>query len=132
MTWKNALLIGAVSSALAAIAAVIFTQIYQAAFMVDFSAIVGTANVIAASAFGCFLMAIGYRLAYSWRKDRLNGWLNVIYAVLSFISIIGIFGFNLPLDVQSPEMFPGLVVPMHFFPIIAFLTVLPFFKNQEQ
>lgn len=132
MTWKKALAIGALSTALSALACIVYAKIYNEAFMVDFSAVAGNVNFVAASAFGCFMMAIGYRLAYIWRKEALFGWLNIVYALLSFVSIIGIFGFNLPLDIKFPEMFPGLVIPMHFFPIIGFLTVQPFFATKQQ
>jgi hypothetical protein len=39
---------------------------------------------------------------------------------------------SLPLDIEYPELFPGLVVPMHFFPAYAFLTIYPFFKQTNK
>jgi hypothetical protein len=35
------------------------------------------------------------------------------------------------LDVEFPEMFPGLVIPMHFFPALAFFAIDPFFKQSS-
>jgi hypothetical protein len=73
-------------------------------------------------------MASGYKLILAWKGENALGWINIIYSVLSFASIIGVIGYNLPLEIEFPEMFPGLVIPMHFFPILSFLTVYPFFK----
>ena len=57
--------------------------------------------------------------------------LNLVIAVLSFASIISPISMSLPLDIESPELFPGLVVPMHFFPALAFFAISPFFKTQK-
>jgi hypothetical protein len=52
--------------------------------------------------------------------------------VLSFASIIGAIGMTLPLDIDFPELFPGLVVPMHFFPALAYFAIAPFFKKEAR
>ncbi len=36
---------------------------------------------------------------------------------------------TLPLSIQFPELFPGLAVPMIFFPALAWYTVKPLFTN---
>lgn len=131
MSWKQTFILGLISTILSAIACAIYTKIYSDAFYIDFSKIVGTINLISASAIGCFLMAIGYKLAIKWRGIKTIGWLNVVFSVLSFASIAGILGFNLPLEIESPEMFPGMVIPMHFFPVISLLTIYPFFKMEN-
>ena len=132
MSWKQTFLIGAVSTVLSALACIIYAKIYSEAFFVDFSKVAGTLNFIAASAIGCFLMAVGYRLAMQWKGEKIMGWLNILYSVLSFASIAAVLGFNLPLDIESPEMFPGMVIPMHFFPVLSFLTIIPFFNLLPQ
>jgi len=128
MSWKQTFFIGAVSTVLSALACIIYAKIYSEAFFVDFSKVAGTINFIAASAIGCFLMAVGYRLAMQWKGEKIIGWLNILYSILSFASIAAVLGFNLPLDIESPEMFPGMVIPMHFFPVLSFLTIIPFFN----
>lgn len=128
MSWKQTFLLGTVSTILSAIACIIYANIYSAAFYVDFSKTVGVVNMISASAVGCFLMAIGYKLAIQWKGIKITGWLNLLYSLLSFVSIVAVLGFNLPLEIESPEMFPGMVIPMHFFPVISLLTLYPFIK----
>jgi hypothetical protein len=80
---------------------------------------------------GCILMALGYVIAARLKRPLLIPILNVLYCILSFASIIGVLSFKLPLDVEFPEMFPGLAVPMHFFPALSFLALVPFFWKHE-
>lgn len=128
MSWKQTFIRGIISTILSAMACILFAQIYSEAFYVDFSKIVGVANIISASAVGCFLMVLGYKLVIHWKGAKPIGWLNTAYSILSFVSIVGVLGFNLPLDIESPEMFPGLVIPMHFFPLISVLVISSFFN----
>ena len=74
-------------------------------------------------------MGAAHFLVFKWKGAKMIGWLNVLIAVLSFVSIIGVLGMVLPLDIESPEMFPGLAIPMHFFPALAFFAVKPFFEE---
>ncbi len=129
MNWRKTFILGIVSTFLASIACLIYAKIYKEAFYVDFSKVVGLKDLVAACAIGCFLMATGYHFAIKWKGERLIGLMNVLYSVVSFASIAGVLGFDLPLDVESPEMFPGMVIPMHFFPVLSLLTIYPFFSN---
>lgn len=78
-------------------------------------------------------MTVGYACLLKFDKLHLKGWLNVVIAILSFASIIGPIGMSLPLSIEYPELFPGLVVPMHFFPALAFMAIYPLFsiKGEE-
>jgi hypothetical protein len=77
--------------------------------------------------FGCMLMASGNAVLLRLGKLKWMGWFNILVAVLSFASIISPISMSLPLDINNPELFPGLVVPMHFFPALAYFTLAPFF-----
>jgi hypothetical protein len=37
----------------------------------------------------------------------------------------------LPLNIESPEMFPGLAIPMHFFSALFFFAVYPYFRSRS-
>ena len=128
---KKIFLHGLVAAVLAAIASIIYSNIYQEALGAVFNKIINIGSIAGASTFGCMLMAVGYALLKKFNKQNLTGWLNVIIAVLSFASIISPISMSLPLDIESPELFPGLVVPMHFFPALAFFVVAPFFRDVE-
>lgn len=132
MSWKQVLLFGASGALLAALAGVIYNQLYSTAFFVDFGRVLGPVNIIVSCTLGCFLMALGYKLMFGWKGVKLAGWINIVYSILSFASIAGVLGFNLPLDMESPEMFPGLAIPMHFFPALSMFAIFPFFKPLQQ
>lgn len=128
MTWKQTFTMGIAGSLLSSLASLIYLNIYTEAFVVDFSKIAGTASIIASCIIGCLLLALGYKFAIQWKGTKTIPWLNIAFSILSFASIIGVLGFNLPLETESPELFPGMVIPMHFFPILSILTIFPFFK----
>jgi len=126
---KNLIYHGLLSGILSGMAGVIYLNIYQEAMYVDFSSIINIGSILGASILGCILMTIGYSVLLKFKKQNLKGWLNIAIAVLSFASIISPIMMSLPLDIESPELFPGLVVPMHFFPALAFFALAPFFQN---
>jgi hypothetical protein len=129
MQYKKAILLAAVSSALSIIACLIYNKVYSGSFYVDFSKIISPTSVIMTCLVGCSVMSLGYMLVTRWRPTMNLGWLNILYTVLSFASIIMVLSFKLPLEIEFPELFPGLAIPMHFFPVLAFLTIEPFFKS---
>ena len=120
---------GLVAGILAAIAGVIYFNIYQGTLLTEFDSIVNIGAIVGSSIIGCMLMSLGYFILFKLNKMNLAGWMNIGIAVLSFASIISPIGMSLPLDIVDPELFPGLVVPMHFFPALAFFGLAPFFEK---
>jgi len=129
---KKSLIHGVVAGLLSGVAGIIYLNIYQEALGVDYGPIINKGAIMGASVMGCMLMTLGYVALIKLGKQKWSGWLNILIAVLSFVSIIGPIGMSLPLDIEYPELFPGLVVPMHFFPAYAFLTIYPFFKQTNK
>lgn len=128
MNWKQTLIMGIAGSLLSSLASIIYLNIYKEALVVDFSKVAGTSNIIAACSIGCLLMAVGYKLAIKWKGTKTIGWLNIVFTVFSFSTIAGVMGVSLPMEIESPELFPGMIIPMHFFPVLSILTIYPFFK----
>lgn len=128
---KKHLIHGGVAGALAAIASIIFFKIYVELYFVDFSAVIDEMAIIIASIVGCVLMAVGYIILDKVKKPNLYGVLNILIMIFSFLSIVPVMGMTLPLEVDFPEMFPGMVIPMHFFPAVAFFGLAPFFSKQK-
>lgn len=126
---KASLIHGIISGIVTASAGIAYKKVYQDALFLDFSTVINAGAVAGASVFGCMLMAIGYGLLEHFKKPKLKGWLNILIIVLSFMSILGPLSMSLPLDVEFPEMFPGLAIPMHFFPALVFFGFYPFFAN---
>lgn len=129
---KNTLIHGLSAGILAGIAGIIYLNIYNGAFGVDYHEMINIGAIMGSSLLGCMLMTLGYAGLTKFKKENLKGWLNILIAVLSFASIIGPLGMSLPIDIEYPELFPGLVVPMHFFPALAFFTIYPFFNQKIQ
>jgi hypothetical protein len=130
MTIKQSAIHSLVSAVLASIACLIYNKIYSDAYYVDFSKVMSPFGIIASCLIGCLLMGAAYFLVFKWKGTKWIGWLNLLISILSFASIIGVIGMLLPLDIESPEMFPGLAIPMHFFPALAFFATIPFFDQK--
>ena len=126
---KKSLIHGIIAGILTALAGIAYQRVYEDALFLDFSTVINPRSVAGASIFGCMLMAIGYELLERFKKSNLKGWLNVLITVLSFLSILGPLSMSLPLDIEFPEMFPGLAIPMHFFPAMIFFGLYPFFTK---
>ncbi len=124
---KKSLLLGAVSGILAAIASIIYQKVYAGSLGADFSAIAKPLNIVITSLVGSLVAATGYWLFTKWFKSKGEIIFNLAFVILSFASILGAFAFRLPFDIEMPELFPGLVVPMHFFPALAWFTLKPLF-----
>jgi hypothetical protein len=121
---------GLTAGALASLASVIYFNLYQGTLLTAFDKIINVGAIIGSSVIGCLLMALAYFFADKIKKVKLKGILNILFLVLSFASIISPIAMSLPLDIESPELFPGLVIPMHFFPALAFLALVPFFEKK--
>lgn len=128
---KKIFIHGIVAGILAAITSLIYFNLYQSTLGTSFDKVINPGSIIGSSIFGCMLISIGYFLLFKFKKENLKGILNVVIAVLSFASILGAISMSLPLDIESPELFPGLAVPMHFFPALAFFAIEPFFRQKD-
>jgi len=129
---KKIFIHGIVAGILAAVASLIYFNLYQSTLGSAFDRITNIGSIAGSSIFGCVLMTIGYLLLFKFNKENLKGILNIVIAVLSFASIIGPMSMSLPLDIEAPELFPGLVIPMHFFPALAFFAIEPFFRQKDR
>ncbi|HWB93445.1 MAG TPA: hypothetical protein VG605_16405 [Puia sp.] len=125
--FRRSLTLGIVSGLLAAIAGIIYARVYYTANEADFSRVVSSVRIISASLFGGVLAAIGYALLTRGLKTRGEIVFNFLFTLLSFASLLLPIGFKLPLTIETPELFPGMVIPMHFFPALGWYTLKPLF-----
>ncbi len=121
---------GLAAGLLASLASVIYFNLYQGTLLTEFDKIINVGGIIGSTVIGCLMMALAYFFSDKIKKVKLKGILNIVFLVLSFLSIISPIAMSLPLDIESPELFPGLVIPMHFFPALAFLALVPFFEKK--
>jgi len=127
--FKKSLLLGIVSGLLAGLAGVVYARLYYSINEADFSAVVTSVKIVAASLFGGVLAAAGYTLLDRWLKIRGEIVFNLLFTLISFASLLIPIAAKLPrtIDPQELFLFPGMVIPMHFFPALGWYTLKPMF-----
>jgi hypothetical protein len=130
--YKRSLSLGLVSGLLSGLASVIYQHVYNAALGADFSSIVSKSAIVGGSIFGGLLAAITYVLFGKWFKTKADRVFNLVFVILCIVTTVLPFAFRLPLTVQSPELFPGMTIPMHLFLPLAWLSLRPFFFKDAQ
>lgn len=129
--FKKSLALGIVSGLLAGIAGIIYARVYYTINESDFSKVVNAVKIVSASVFGGVLAAIGYTLLDKWLKRSGEIVFNLCFTLISFGSLLAPIAVTLPRTVETPELFPGLVIPMHFFPALAWFTLKPVFIRSK-
>ncbi len=130
MQLKKIFYLGLVSGIMAAIAAIIYTRVYHFANEADFSKIVNIRGLLAINIGAGLLIAIVYWVFTHYFKATTSIFFNLLITIVSFASLIVPFSISLPLDITNPELFPGLAVPLHFFPVLAWFTLKPLFIRE--
>lgn len=125
--FKKSLLLGIVSGLLAGVAGIIYAKVYYSANEADFSKVAGTVNIVASSLFGGVLAAIGYTVLDKLLKAKGEIVFNLLFTLLSFASLLLPIGHRFSPPIDTPELFPGMVIPMHFFPALGWYTLKPLF-----
>jgi ABC-type branched-subunit amino acid transport system permease subunit len=128
--FKRALFLGIVSGLLAGIAGIVYAHIYYSANEADFSKIVTSVKIVSSSLFGGVLAAIGYTLLVKALRTRGEIVFNLLFTILSFASLLLPIAYKLPLTIETPELFAGMVIPMHFFPALGWYTLKPLFIKE--
>ena len=130
--FKRALLLGIVSGLLAGIAGLVYARVYYTANEADFSKVASAVKILSSSLFGGILAAIGYTILVRALKTRGEIVFNLLFTIISFASLLLPIAYKLPLTIETPELFPGMVIPMHFFPALGWYTLKPIFiKGNE-
>lgn len=118
---------GAISGIMAAIAAIIYSRIHHFATQTDFSGIINVGTIISLNLIVGLIFSTGYYLFLKLFKKKGIIYFHILISILSFAAIIVPISISLPLSVKNPELFPGLAVPMVFFPALAWFTFKPLF-----
>ncbi|MFK7756443.1 MAG: hypothetical protein AB8B53_05870 [Flavobacteriales bacterium] len=128
---KKTLLHGLASGVISAIACLFYSELYNAAMYTDFSEFINIFTVMGTCLLGSLIAALGYYFLTVRIKDAttVDVIFNVVFVFLTFISCIYPFSKKLPLEIESPELFPGLVIPMHFFPVLFWIALTPILKK---
>jgi len=123
---------GLTSGIMAALAAIIYSRIHYFATETDFSEIINPGTMISLNLIVCLIISIAYFFFNSKPKKNRVLISHLLISILSFAAVIIPISISLPLSVRNPELFPGLAVPMIFFPAMAWFTFKPLFILDEK
>jgi hypothetical protein len=125
--FKRIFLHALAASVLAAVAGIIYNRIYLFATEVDFSNVLPFSRIIGFSVLICMMAACVKYGLQRWLETRGEIVFNFMFSIISFAMVMIPISVSLPLDIKSPELFPGLAVPLVFFPCLSWHTVNPLF-----
>jgi hypothetical protein len=130
--FKKDFIHGIIAGILASIAGIIYSHVYFFANEADFSGLVNVYSIIGLNVAVGIIIAAIHTISVKFLKKNAELVFNLTLSVLSFALIVLPISISLPLNVKFPELFPGLVVPMLFFPAIAWFTLNPIFSHPER
>lgn len=122
---------GIIAGILASIAGIIYSHVYFFANETDFSSLLNGYSITGLNLSVCMVIAVIHAILKKWLKRNAELVFNLLLSIFSFALIVVPISISLPLNIKTPELFPGLVVPMLFFPSIAWFTINPIFSNLE-
>lgn len=118
---------GLISGIMAALAAIIYSRIHYFATEADFSPFINLGTMISLNLIICLIISIAYYFFTIIFMTKRTLVFHLVISILSFAAVIIPISFSLPLSIRNPELFPGLTVPMVFFPVLAWFTFKPLF-----
>jgi hypothetical protein len=124
--FKKYFFAGLAAGLLSGFAAFFYYNIYTATVNVVYPHIVTPASIFSACIFAGMLIALfcfTTNMLFNKEMEKLNSLLIVGGTMIS----TGIpFIIGLPLDIERPDLFPGLVVPMQLLPALAWFAIRKF------
>jgi hypothetical protein len=130
---KRYLLHGILSGLLAAVACIAWLKFYEYASHVDFSPVIGIMPLIAIPVIAMIIASLFYGFMYKQWSTRGEWIFNFLLTGITLASLIGPFKTHLETDDEMIQIFIyGLVLPMHFFPAIAWYTLKPMLNHQSK
>jgi hypothetical protein len=115
---------------LATLAGFIYSRIYHFATGIDFSKVANVTAICGYCILFCMLAAVLNYACIKFFKNRGEVVFNFILSIVSFAMVMIPISISLPLEIKSPELFPGLGVPIIFFPALAWYTINPIFNRR--
>jgi hypothetical protein len=130
--FKKDFIHGIIAGILASIAGIIYSHVYFFANEANFTSMVNIYSIIGLNVSACIVIAFLHAASVKWLRKNAELVFNLTLSILSFSLIVIPLSITLPLNIEFPELFPGLVVPMLFFPSIAWFTLNPIFSNPDR
>lgn len=139
--FKKYLILGIVTSVLASAGAVAYSMFFNKNLF-DFSLAAGPVTITAACTFASIFAAVSAFAADKVLKSWGEFVFNLLFSIVSMGSILFPINFEFPPNLLAlvqavnfegvEAFFPIYVIPMHFFPILVWVTLKPlFFRNRS-
>jgi hypothetical protein len=128
--FKKIFILSICAGIFSSVACIVFDKVYFFAFEIEFKQLVNPLSLAAINIFALVIAGIGYYFIRKWFRRDHEKIFNLLFVLLSFASILAPLSISLPLSIKNPEFFPGLAVPMHFFPAVSWFAVKPFFMKE--
>jgi len=117
---------GLAAGFLSGLAAFFYAHIYTGVVDISYPGLISPLSIFSACIFAATLIAVcSYVLEIVLKRPRVSA-LIIVAGTLATMVIPLII--SLPLSFERPELFPGLVIPMQFFPSLAWFATKPFFR----
>ncbi len=128
--FKKIFLLSISAGIFSSVACIVYYKVYYFALETDFSKIVNPGSMISVCLIACILAGTLYYFIKKWFLKKGKAVFNLVFVLLSFASIIVPFYVDIPVDIKNPELFYGLVIPMHFFPAVSWLALKELFIKE--
>ncbi len=112
-----------------------YNKMHQEASASDYSTVLNVYGMYGASAVGCVSAALGYWILtlIPFLKKWVELIHNIIFLGISMVSFYPVFTFTFPEGSElDPMLFLSLAAPMHFVPMLSWLSVKPFFDTEKK
>ena len=129
---RKIFLLGLCTGIFSSAACIVYNRVYFFAFEANFSKLVNTASLAGINLAVGMIAALGYWTLKKWFRHKTDIIFNFCFTIISFAAIIVPISISLPLDMPNPELFPGLTIPMLFFPAISWFTLKPLFIRETR
>ena len=128
---KRIFFLGLTSGIIAAAAAIIFKKVHEYATYSDFSGILTIPVIVAINMLVCMVASLLFWVLVKWLGRTGEIIFNAFFLLASFATTSYTFAYTLPLDIEFPELFPGIAIPMHFIPALCCFAVQHLFFPTE-
>ena len=117
------------SGLLAGLASYLYGSIFQEALLVDYSQVINPLSIFLSCIVGTVLATLGFTLLKRLFPKAGESIFGILFALVSFISIAGVFAAKLPDndDESFYYLIYGFAIPMHFFPFMIWFSLKPMF-----
>lgn len=117
------------SGLIAGLASYIYGSVFQEALLVDYSEVINPLAIFLSCIVGTVLATLGYALLKRIFPKAGESIFGILFALISFMSIIGVFAAKLPDsdDESFYYLIYGFAIPMHFFPFMIWFSLKPIF-----